>query len=114
MTMVVQRTRKLRFEQIPDQVFFTRDQVVPGTPLLHVGRMAPGSVWEVESIVTSDPQPGGGWRQRRVKRIERLGDDLTLVCTRGAGVYHRGERRHMTFGCASYSAIWRLQRPTGS
>lgn len=80
-----------------DKVFFRKEDLRIGTLLENFGRRAGGSIWELTRILT--PNGKGGWKAVAVPRT--LGDHLYLWNPTF------GERA-MTFGAASYSAIWRL------
>ena len=91
---------------IDDDVFFHKGQVEVGAIFLNMGRLTPRSHWEVREIITHDPSAAAasGYRRRHVKQVERLGDDVKLVCR------ETGDKRTVQFGSMSYSAIWRLAK----
>lgn len=86
-----------------DSIFFHKGQLTTKTRLVYRGRLDPGSLWRVTSIVTYDrPLGTGTYRRREVSSVVRLNDDITL--TRIGS----NETRSASFGYLSYSAIWRL------
>jgi hypothetical protein len=87
----------------PDDIFFLKSQIKVGGSLVNVGRMQTGSRWSVIRIMTHEYTDSGRERRRSVDVCEKLMDAVTLE-NRATG-----ERRTITFGNLSYSAIWRLR-----
>jgi hypothetical protein len=81
-----------------DPVFFTKDQIVVGTTLIHVGRLDP-SAWIVERIVHIT-QRGG---RRQVNVVETFSDLIYLRRANGAPPLKK-----LNFGYMCYSAVWRV------
>ena len=80
-----------------DKIFFRKEDLRVGALLENHGRRQGGSLWELTRILT--PNGKGGWKA--VAQPRTLGDHLYLW-----NASHG--KRVMTFGAASYSAMWRL------
>lgn len=93
----------IRNQQEPalDDIFFHKSQIAVGTTLRYVGRLDPGSLWDVTSI-TSHTWRGGSAHPTVVPGVQYLSDTLHLR-RRGNGDAHAA-----TFVYLSYSAIWRI------
>jgi hypothetical protein len=83
-----------------DDVFFTKHQLRVGTALRYYGRTAPGTLWFVTGIYTSD-------RGRHVPRQETFPQTLEdLIRIRN---HETGEVRFMAFQYLSYSSLYRIE-----
>lgn len=95
-------------EPMPDALFFIKAQISVGTTFEHFGRLDPGSLWDVNRIVTDEPTASGVTRSKSVKTVQRFNDTVYLT-RRGSN----SEKRQGSFGYLCYSAIWRLPRGGG-
>lgn len=92
--------------QVPteDSVFFTKDQIKVGSELLYVGRHDPGVIWRVTAIY-SFSTVNGQLRSRKVQTVQKLADEVQLVCVGRT----KGRFLELSFQYLSYSAIWRIK-----
>lgn len=91
--------------RIGDKVFFSVDDIHVGTMMRYMGRTAPNSLWRVTRIQTFRVKSGRVYDKKDVGTVKHLHDQVYMVCTTGS---YRGETISVSFGYASYSAIWRL------
>jgi hypothetical protein len=91
------RHKSAKLPPINDDVFFHKGQLRVGSMLRNVGRLERGTTWEVIRIATHRPAR----ISVSVRQPEKLNDTIYL---RGPG----NQRRVITFGSLSYSALWRL------
>lgn len=79
-----------------------------GTRLVCMGRLEPGTVWEVQRITTPVRYRSSGGRATPQRAVTHLGDRVMLMKVDGPHYKDRSGRRETTFANLSYSAIWRL------
>ena len=83
-----------------DPIFFSKYSVRTGTKFRYFGRRGHGTIWTVVGIWNFRSGPYGRVRHD-VTQVQYLSDVLVMH-------NDRGEQKHVRFGYASYSAIWRL------
>lgn len=96
-------TPRQKIDPVPDSIFFIKEQIKVGGPaLLHFGRLAPRTMWDVTKIVSHRWTERGLCKPELVQQVRYLSDTVYLHCRESS------ETRSATFGYLSYSAIWRM------
>ena len=87
---------------LPDNVFFTKEQLTVGSQLQYFGRTNPGAIFTVTYIRSWRRSGKGNYYATREEVVQRLDDIITVVASPGK------DMRKFSFQYLSYSAIWRL------